>query len=66
MTEIASRMADAAQAEKQGQYREAASLYNQLGTDIQTHHGRFDSRALEAFEGVARAIRKGAESGLNT
>lgn len=62
MPSIDRRMAEAAQAEEQGQYREAARLYSQLGTDIQATHGLFDSRALDAFEGMARAIRKGAES----
>ncbi|MDI3390491.1 hypothetical protein QIS99_30495 [Streptomyces sp. B-S-A8] len=59
--EVERRMADAVQAEEQGRYREATNLYDQLGKDIQARHGRFDSRALDAFEGVARAIRKGAE-----
>ncbi|MER0477156.1 hypothetical protein ABR737_02080 [Streptomyces sp. Edi2] len=59
--EVELRMANAAQAEEQGRFRDAARLYDQLGQDIQTHHGRFDARALDAFEGVARAIRKGAE-----
>ncbi|MFJ5680279.1 hypothetical protein [Streptomyces sp. NPDC093097] len=59
--EIERRMADAARAEEQGSYRKAAHLYDQLGKDIQGRHGRFDSRALDAFEGMARAIRKGAE-----
>lgn len=62
MPSIDRRMADAAEAEEQGQYREAARLYSQLGTDIQATQGRFDSRALDAFEGMARAIHKGAES----
>ncbi|WP_030747578.1 hypothetical protein [Streptomyces sp. NRRL F-5135] len=62
MSDIDRRMADAAHAEEQGEYRKAAHLYNRLGTDIQARHGRFDSRALDAFEGVARAIRKGAEA----
>ncbi|MEV5140359.1 hypothetical protein AB0K71_05880 [Streptomyces syringium] len=59
--EVERRMADAARAEEQGRYREATHLYDQLGKDIQARRGRFDSRALDAFEGVARAIRKGAE-----
>ncbi|MFJ6752409.1 hypothetical protein ACIQNI_30120 [Streptomyces sp. NPDC091266] len=59
--EVKRRMTNAAQAEEQGRFREAARLYDQLGKDIQTYHGRFDARALDAFEGVARAIRKGAE-----
>ncbi|MBZ3908283.1 MULTISPECIES: hypothetical protein [Streptomyces] len=59
--EIERRMADAAQAEEEGRFRDASGLYDQLGKDIQAHHGRFDARALDAFEGVARAIRKGAE-----
>ncbi|MGW5123274.1 hypothetical protein ACWEQ7_04265 [Streptomyces sp. NPDC004069] len=59
MSEIESRMADALHAEEEGEYRRAAHLYNQLGKDIQAQHGRFDPRALDAFEGVARSIRKG-------
>ncbi|MET9012310.1 hypothetical protein ABZX74_15530 [Streptomyces olivaceoviridis] len=58
MDEIESRMADALQAEEEGDYRLAARLYNRLGRDIQARHGRFDARALSAFEGVARSIRK--------
>ncbi|MFJ8345061.1 hypothetical protein ACIQ9J_01530 [Streptomyces sp. NPDC094153] len=58
MSEIESRMADALQAEEEGEYRRAARLYDQLGKDIQARHGRFDPRALDAFEGVARSIRK--------
>ena len=59
MDDIETRMAAATRTEEQGQYRKAAHLYSQLGKDIQAQHGRFDSRALDAFEGVARAIRKG-------
>lgn len=62
-TEVARRMATAGQAEERGSYREATLLYNQLGKDIQADCGRFDPRALDAFEGVARSIRKGAEAG---
>jgi hypothetical protein len=53
-------MAEAEQVEQGGGYREAARLYAQLGKDIQAQHGRFDPRALDAFEGVARSIRKSA------
>lgn len=60
MDEIERRMAEAEQAEQEGDYRKAARLYNQLGKDIQARHGRFDPRAIDAFEGVARSIRKGA------
>ena len=60
MDEIASRMAEAERAETDGDYREATRLYNRLGKDIQARHGRFDPRALDAFEGVARSIRKSA------
>ncbi|GGU39143.1 hypothetical protein [Streptomyces violascens] len=60
--EIQRRMADAAQAVEQGEFRAAARLYDQLGKEIQTRHGRFDARALDAFEGVARAIGKGADA----
>ncbi|MEC3995046.1 hypothetical protein VSR01_16495 [Actinacidiphila sp. DG2A-62] len=56
------RMAEAERAEQQGRYREATHLYDQLGKDIQARFGRFDSRALDAFEGMARSIRKGAEN----
>lgn len=59
--EIDRRMTEAAQAEAQREYRTAAHLYDQLGRDIQLACGRFDSRALDAFEGVARAISKGAQ-----
>ncbi|MCM8548909.1 hypothetical protein [Streptomyces sp. STCH 565 A] len=60
MDEITSRTAEAELAETKGDYREAARLYNQLGLDIQARHGRFDPRALDAFEGVARSIGKTA------
>jgi hypothetical protein len=59
MSDVERRMTEAAHAEKQGQYREAASLYARLGRDVQKEFGRFDPRALDAFEGQARAIRKG-------
>ena|GEM_PF-5889129 len=55
-------MDEAAQAERQGKYRDATLLYDRLAKDIQAHCGRFDPRALDAFEGVARAIRKGAQA----
>ena len=61
MDEITQRMAEAEQAEEDGDYREAARLYDQLGKDIQARHGRFDPRALDAFEGVARSIGKSAK-----
>lgn len=61
MDEITQRMAEAEQAEEDGDYREAARLYGQLGKDIQARHGRFDPRALDAFEGVARSIGKRAK-----
>jgi hypothetical protein len=57
------RMADAAHAEAQGRYREAAHLYDRLGKEIQAQFGRFDSRVLDAFEGVARAVRRGTKDG---
>lgn len=59
--EIDRRTAEATDAEEQRDYRTAARLYDELGKDIQRECGRFDVRALDAFEGVARAIRKGAE-----
>lgn len=58
MDETPNSMAKAALAEQEGRYREAARLYDQLGKDIQAQHGRFDPRALDAFEGVARSIGK--------
>lgn len=58
--EIDRRMAKAAQAAEGGDHRTAAHLYDQLGRDIQSEHGRFDARALDAFEGVARVIGEGA------
>lgn len=58
MDEITTRMAEAEQAEQNGDYREAARLYDQLGKDIQARHGRFDPRALDAFEGMSRSIGK--------
>lgn len=62
MSDVDRRMADATQAEEHGRYRDAARLYAQLGKDIQAQYGRFDPRALDAFEGVARVIRKSAEN----
>ncbi|WP_328721752.1 hypothetical protein OHT52_21175 [Streptomyces sp. NBC_00247] len=62
MSDIDRRMAEAQQAETDGRYREAAHLYNRLGKDIQARHGRYDPQALDAFEGVARAIRKGSST----
>jgi hypothetical protein len=53
-------MAEAEQVEQEGDYREAARLYDQLGKDIQARHGRFDPRAIDAFEGMSRSIRKSA------
>ncbi|MFB4424819.1 hypothetical protein C5F59_027535 [Streptomyces sp. QL37] len=59
-TDVERRMAEAATTEEHGRYREAALLYAQLGKDVQARYGRFDPRALDAFEGVARSIRKSA------
>ncbi|MFE4051222.1 hypothetical protein [Streptomyces sp. YIM B13518] len=58
MDEIARRMAEAEHAETEEDYREAAHLYLRLGKDIQAQHGRFDPRALAAFEGMARSNGK--------
>ena len=58
MDEITRRKAEAERAEEDGDYREAARLYDRLGKDIQARHGRFAPRALDAFEGVARSIGK--------
>lgn len=59
-TDVDRRTAEAATAEEQNRFRDAALLYAQLGKDIQARYGRFDPRALDAFEGVARSIRKSA------
>ncbi|MDX3694869.1 hypothetical protein PV726_31950 [Streptomyces europaeiscabiei] len=40
---------------KQGDLREAARLYQQLGDDLRNHLG-LDSRTLDAYEGMARWI----------
>lgn len=58
MDEITQRMDQAGQAEQDGHYRKAARLYDRLGKDIQARHGRFDPRALDAFEGMVRSIGK--------
>lgn len=55
-------LSEAAAAEARGEYREAARLYQQLGKDMQARYGRFDPRALNAYEAAARAVRKGAET----
>ncbi|PWI16023.1 hypothetical protein DI272_19005 [Streptomyces sp. Act143] len=57
--EIERRMAAAAQAAEQGRSRTAVHLYDQLGQDIQARCGRFDPRALDAFEAMARVISGG-------
>ncbi|MFD9692678.1 hypothetical protein ACFWXO_43760 [Kitasatospora sp. NPDC059088] len=53
---VARRMDEAAETATRGQRREAARLYSQLGTDIQAQFGRFDRRAVDAFEAMARVI----------
>lgn len=57
------RMADAERAEEGGQYDEAIQMYASLGKDIQARYGSFHGRAIDAFEGMARAIRKASASG---
>lgn len=59
--EIDRRMNEAAQTAEAGDHRAAARLYDELGRDIQRVHGRFDARALDAFEGLGRVIREGAK-----
>ncbi|MFJ2876566.1 hypothetical protein [Streptomyces sp. NPDC087298] len=59
--ELRRRMVNAARAEGEGACRRAARLYERLGKDIQARCGRFDPRALDAFEGMARAIRKSTD-----
>ncbi|MFC8539070.1 hypothetical protein [Streptomyces sp. NPDC057249] len=54
------QMAAAVRAEEQGHFRKAANLFYKAGAQFQTQYGRFDSRALDAFEGAARAVRKSA------
>ncbi|MET9779111.1 hypothetical protein ABZ023_33515, partial [Streptomyces sp. NPDC006367] len=60
--QVEQRMAEAVEAEEAGRIREAIGFFDQLGKDIQAEFGQFDSRAIDAFEGVARTIRKGAEA----
>ncbi|MFJ4837158.1 hypothetical protein [Streptomyces sp. NPDC088746] len=57
-TEITRRMEEAVLAEERGQYDQTIRLYDRLGKDIQARCGRFDSRAIDAFEGMARSIHK--------
>ncbi|MYR28724.1 MULTISPECIES: hypothetical protein [unclassified Streptomyces] len=59
--EIARRTAEAERAAERGQTCEAAALYQRLGMDIQSACGRFDPRALDAFELVARTIARASE-----
>jgi hypothetical protein len=40
---------------EQGDHREAANLYQQLGDDLRTHLG-LHSRTLDAYEGMARWV----------
>ncbi|MFP3119539.1 hypothetical protein [Streptomyces sp. Iso 434] len=61
--EIKRRTDAAVEAEQAGDYRQAAQLYDQLGKDIQAQSGRFDSRALDAFEAMSRAISNSARGG---
>ncbi|WP_043463808.1 hypothetical protein [Kitasatospora sp. MBT66] len=58
--EIERRTAAAEQAAQKGRDREAASLYSKLGEDIQAGHGPFDTRAIDAFEAMARVISGGS------
>ncbi|MGC4947757.1 hypothetical protein ACLQ2N_16370 [Streptomyces sp. DT224] len=62
MTDVDRKAAEAADAETRGDFRTAARLYQQLGTALQGEHGRFDPRAVDAFERSARAVRKSAEA----
>ncbi|MFJ3630470.1 hypothetical protein ACIPQ3_30700 [Streptomyces albidoflavus] len=59
--EIEERMAAAKGAEDRGAYREAAHLYNRLARDVQEARGRFHALALDAHQGVARAVRKASK-----
>ncbi|MGW1129869.1 hypothetical protein [Streptomyces sp. NPDC002526] len=52
----------AVRAEEQGHFRKAANLFFEAGKQLQEERGRFDPRALDAFEGAARAVRKSALS----
>ncbi|WP_326768651.1 hypothetical protein OG978_32675 [Streptomyces sp. NBC_01591] len=52
----------AEQAGRDGDARRAARLYQALGKSLQTEFGPYDSRALDAYEGVARWVRLGAQS----
>ncbi|MFD7868105.1 hypothetical protein [Streptomyces sp. NPDC059783] len=59
---VQDQMAAALQAEEQGHFRKAANLFYAAGQRFQEQYGRFDPRALDAFEGAARAVRKSALS----
>ncbi|MFD6128666.1 hypothetical protein ACFWC2_14300 [Streptomyces diastaticus] len=61
--EIKRRTDAAVEAEQAGDHRQAAQLYDQLGKDIQARSGSFDSRALDAFEAMSRAISNSVRGG---
>ncbi|MDK0520442.1 serine/threonine-protein kinase [Streptomyces sp. ML-6] len=59
---IETRMEHAELTGQSGDTRGAAALYNRLGRDCQEYFGPYDTRVLNAFEGVARWIaRSGAK-----
>jgi hypothetical protein len=60
--EIERRMTEAADAEEQGEYRKAAGLYDRLAKAIQAQNAHHP-RVLDAYEGLARSIRKGTRPG---
>lgn len=49
-------IAEAERAETEGRHRDAAHAYRRAGEASRTQHGQFDSRTLDAFEGMARVI----------
>ncbi|WP_330435810.1 hypothetical protein OIC43_37055 [Streptomyces sp. NBC_00825] len=51
----------AEQAGRDGDARRATHLYQALGEALQKEFGQYDSRALDAYEGMARWVRLGAQ-----
>ncbi|MER7732157.1 serine/threonine-protein kinase [Streptomyces erythrochromogenes] len=59
---LAARVEHAELTGQSGDARGAAALYNRLGRDCQDFFGPHDTRALNAFEGVARWIARSGAS----
>ncbi|NEC45739.1 hypothetical protein [Streptomyces sp. SID8016] len=62
MSDYDDRLAEAEHAEADGRHRDAAHAYRRAGEASRTEHGQFDSRTLDAFEGMARVIATAGES----